>query len=629
MPERNAIRALALGALTLLLPVVGEAQMSSTGFEMSGRTIEAGGSSASTSHQLTGAVLSAGSGLSSSTGYRLTGGPVLSQVASGGQPELVAGPAGTGTAGSSATITVDFLGASSATLWYLRPGLDEIYTPLVMSAIAGAPSGQRYSATLPAAAVTAAGVRYYFTADGAFPFGDGIYPAGAPTGTAVYSLEIAVEDFRLATTSGGVYAMLSVPIIPEDSSPEEAFDELGPYDPEQWRFGTYDAASETVREYPNSNPLTNGRGFWIVTRDSEAIEISGMARATRFNETYGIPGGWSQIGTPWGFAYEVDDLGFDDDFEQNLVAWTGTGYRQNVDTMVPGQAYWIFSRADVVQPLTFFVNPADLPRDGEGRVPATGGPRRVPADVEGWCVRVDATTETRDDLDHRFGMRADATDGRDRLDFTDAPTPPSGYVRARLIEQGDTPRSLFTDYRALGGDGARWEIALDTDQPGATWELRFEVERALPVGWQLLAVAPDGTRHDLTGGGTLSGTVPGTRLERTWTILAGTPAWIEGAPAAAGPAVFAVDVAAANPLRVGGRAALELAVPDAGKLDLSVVDAQGRRVRDLHRGAIDPGRHRFAWDGRDDAGRDLAAGVYFIDARLGDRARSAKLVLVR
>ena len=43
-----------------------------------------------------------------------------------------------------------------------------------------------------------------------------------------------------------------------------------------------------------------------------------------------------------------------------------------------------------------------------------------------------------------------------------------------------------------------------------------------------------------------------------------------------------------------------------------LLDLQGRRVRTLFRGALARGKTTLRWDGRDDAGLELAAGHYFL-----------------
>ncbi len=65
-----------------------------------------------------------------------------------------------------------------------------------------------------------------------------------------------------------------------------------------------------------------------------------------------------------------------------------------------------------------------------------------------------------------------------------------------------------------------------------------------------------------------------------------------------------------NPAR--GAAAIVLDLPAEGRVDAGIYDVSGRKVRDLMGGVLLAGRHQFAWDGRDQAGRALVAGVYFV-----------------
>jgi len=63
---------------------------------------------------------------------------------------------------------------------------------------------------------------------------------------------------------------------------------------------------------------------------------------------------------------------------------------------------------------------------------------------------------------------------------------------------------------------------------------------------------------------------------------------------------------------------------------VAVYDAAGRRVRSLFRGHRARGEHTLAWDGRDDGGRAVTSGVYFVRLEFqGAGAVSRKIVLVR
>lgn len=65
-----------------------------------------------------------------------------------------------------------------------------------------------------------------------------------------------------------------------------------------------------------------------------------------------------------------------------------------------------------------------------------------------------------------------------------------------------------------------------------------------------------------------------------------------------------------NPTR--GWVTWELDRPGSRQVDLSVVAADGRRVRSWGQRALPEGRTRILWDGRDDSGRRVAAGRYFL-----------------
>ena len=82
-----------------------------------------------------------------------------------------------------------------------------------------------------------------------------------------------------------------------------------------------------------------------------------------------------------------------------------------------------------------------------------------------------------------------------------------------------------------------------------------------------------------------------------------------------------------NPLT--GARRLRWTLERAGDVRLDIVDVTGRRVRQLAAGMYGAGTHEFTWDGRDDDGRTLRAGAYFVVGRVGSERTSARLFLLR
>jgi glucose/arabinose dehydrogenase len=73
----------------------------------------------------------------------------------------------------------------------------------------------------------------------------------------------------------------------------------------------------------------------------------------------------------------------------------------------------------------------------------------------------------------------------------------------------------------------------------------------------------------------------------------------------------ALAFAAPRPNPASGDVALRFVLPRAGRARLALFDASGRRVRRIVDADLAAGAHERWWDGRDDAGRAVADGVYF------------------
>lgn len=104
------------------------------------------------------------------------------------------------------------------------------------------------------------------------------------------------------------------------------------------------------------------------------------------------------------------------------------------------------------------------------------------------------------------------------------------------------------------------------------------------------------------------------------------PPEIVGVDPAAGAAGLAIAGVYPNPFVTGTR--IELVLPARGVVEVGVYDLGGRRIRGLDRAMRAAGRHVLTWDGRDERGQRLAAGIYFLRVAAGGAERVRRLVLV-
>lgn len=82
-----------------------------------------------------------------------------------------------------------------------------------------------------------------------------------------------------------------------------------------------------------------------------------------------------------------------------------------------------------------------------------------------------------------------------------------------------------------------------------------------------------------------------------------------------------------NPTKDSAAIAYELG--SEGPIRLDVFGAGGTRVRVLVDGAVAAGRHRAIWDGKDDAGTTVPAGVYFLRLLGAGQRSQQRLVVIR
>jgi hypothetical protein len=113
------------------------------------------------------------------------------------------------------------------------------------------------------------------------------------------------------------------------------------------------------------------------------------------------------------------------------------------------------------------------------------------------------------------------------------------------------------------------------------------------------------------------------------TSILGTPLGATGVDEITPVARRVLSEICAQPNPFNPRTELTLHVSRAADVVVTVVDARGRRVRTLHSGRMDLGRHALTWDGLDDQSNAVASGVYHLRASSGAEVLWEKVALIR
>jgi hypothetical protein len=112
-------------------------------------------------------------------------------------------------------------------------------------------------------------------------------------------------------------------------------------------------------------------------------------------------------------------------------------------------------------------------------------------------------------------------------------------------------------------------------------------------------------------------TVPGTGID-------GGPDDGESEPGGAGALIAWI-----SPNPFGRITAVELRPPCAGELTVAVYDVRGALVRRVFDGSAEEGAPTIRWDGRDETGREMPSGIYFLTAATSAAREERKVVRIR
>jgi hypothetical protein len=145
--------------------------------------------------------------------------------------------------------------------------------------------------------------------------------------------------------------------------------------------------------------------------------------------------------------------------------------------------------------------------------------------------------------------------------------------------------------------------------------------------WECADFAPDGTHPSPAGSGKVGELLldffRNDPVTSSW-YRAAAPTGVELPAAAAG---WSVQPARPNPFT--DALSVPLALDAAAPVHAAVYSADGRRLRTIADRPLSAGSHVLSWDGRDDTGRAVAPGVYFVKVTRGGESRTAKVTRIR
>jgi hypothetical protein len=378
-------------------------------------------------------------------------------------------------------------------------------------------------------------------------------------------------------------------------------------------YGYYHRVSETGQIQP-------GFGYWRKPGDTATVKIArGNVLDTTVNITlYKGDMGWNQISSPFPYPVQWPYPGI-------LWQWNDSthDFEEASGVLNPWQGYWVM--ADSTMTVRLANSPAFTPPVLAKRNLAKF------ADTNNWQIRVTLKGQVNTDAQNILGFNADARNGYDACDaakpprmsdyqymffshpewkrgcveyardirrtlnrveaFTIGISPGSGKKGSEISFEG---LSKVTKYAGLYLADEKNIVAVETGKS-------YEIEKSDKVLYKTLFVTTD--KNFLKN------------FPRTFTLGQPYP----------NPTRRMANIQYSLPYHLGEAGVV---VTDPYKVSIALYDVMGRQIRQLVYTMKEPGNYGTFWDGKNNAGRYVAAGMYFCRLSAGGKFETVKRISV-
>ncbi len=366
-----------------------------------------------------------------------------------------------------------------------------------------------------------------------------------------------------------------------------------------WDYGTPD---NYFLRYDGSSTFTFavGRAFWLIKRGSWNISATVQPAPLNSLREAMIPvhSGWNLITNPFTAPLPWSTIQTLNKTTEPLYAFDGSFHIST--SLAPYAGYYFFNAAHI--------DSLRIPYAETPQFPKGSSPDQL-SDSSGWRVGISLVAGRWNDRLLWFGVSSLISSGWNKYDVHKPRAIGSAPFTCFRRPEWDPSFSLFaSDIRPSAAHTERWtfEVCAPTDQSMA---LSFEGIENIPSDLAVyLFDESTGTYANMRD---LNHYAFATfNATSKFSVFVGKENDIRGQLVTLSrPVDYLLGANYPNPFNPMTNIPVNVQVRTT--FTLKVFSALGQEIRTLYSGSLDPGNHRFTWDGRDETGRPVASGVYF------------------
>jgi hypothetical protein len=523
------------------------------------------------------------------------------------------------------TIT-DNTGVSSAKLYY-RKGGDDTFTSTDMSDT----GGDAYHGSIAANIATERGVEYYIEAKDNSD-NTSYHPASNPT-TAPHGISVAFSGLTCPnSTPTNSYRMISIPFNLNSKTPESVLeDDFGSYDNTKWRLIRWQSGG--YQEYPANNieSFNPGNAFWLITKKPCSWDAGpGQSITTSDNYSITLQPGWNQIGNPFAFFVDWDDVLLSGNIEAP-VGYEGqgnepAGYRYNQTRLEPWKGYCVNNLES--QSVIIEIPPLE----SSGLSKNIHLPELLADEAGEWLIQIKASCESAIDVDNYLGCLKNAEDCWDKYDFSEAP-PIGKFISLYFpnTEWNRYPGHYTSDFRSSSEVEQAWLFKVVTNILNGKINLHFLKSGTLPEDREIILIDQSTKQKiDLQSQNELEYFSNAGGSERAFAILHGSRGFIDDQihTIIEIPEIYQLCQNSPNPFNSTTR--IQFSLPAHSHTTVEIYNTIGMRISTLMDDVfLEKGVHVLIWDGKNDQNHPVGSGIYYLFLTTDQFNKSIKMLLLR